>query len=100
MRRKVKVEAEYADRCLCVCMFHNGFYCNHRSTVPIFVAREAYLANRISHLVSREAYLANKDATRSFSVLRFTLHEIRFTKITSPDNAAINSKLTGSLCRL
>jgi hypothetical protein len=36
---------------------------------------------RLSSSVSREAYLANKEETLSLSVLRFTLHEIRFTRI-------------------
>ena len=34
---------------------------------------------RFSSFVSREAYLANKEEMQSLSVLRFTLHEIRFT---------------------
>ena len=36
-------------------------------------------------LVKRISYLANKDETRSFSVLRFTLHEIRATKAGTAD---------------
>jgi len=35
---------------------------------------------RFSSLVSREAYLANKGEALTRSVLRFTLHEIRFTR--------------------
>jgi hypothetical protein len=35
---------------------------------------------RSSSLVSREAYLANKEEALTLSVLRFTLHEIRFTR--------------------
>ncbi len=35
---------------------------------------------QLSPLVSREAYLANKEEVLTLSVLRFTLHEIRFTR--------------------
>jgi hypothetical protein len=49
-----------------------------------FMSASAAIADtllQLSSAVSREAYLANKGATPSLSVPRFTLHEIRFTRI-------------------